>query len=91
MLLNPIRSDELDENRSSWTGLRQMQTGVVSRGCFCAQAQPPHELAKVKSIEAMMSYEILITPALVIEGEVAIKGRIPSERDLEALLKNVRT
>lgn len=43
-------------------------------------------LTKVDDIMEMMSYNILSTPAIVVNGEVKIKGRVPSENEIKELL-----
>ena len=43
-------------------------------------------LTKVDNIMEMMSYNILSTPAVVVNGEVKIKGRVPSETEIKELL-----
>lgn len=43
-------------------------------------------LSKVEDIMEMMSYNIMTTPAIVVDGEVKIKGRVPSENEIKALL-----
>ncbi len=40
-------------------------------------------LIKVDDIMEIMSYNILTTPAIVIDGEIKIKGRVPSEKELK--------
>ncbi len=42
---------------------------------------------KVEDIEKIMTYNILSTPALVIDEVVKIKGRIPSEAEILEALK----
>lgn len=44
------------------------------------------KLTKVDDIMEMMSYNILSTPAVVVNGEVKIKGRVPSETEIKELL-----
>lgn len=44
-------------------------------------------LEKVEDIEKIMTYNILSTPALVIDEVVKIKGRIPSEAEILEALK----
>ncbi len=44
------------------------------------------KLSKVDDIMEMMSYNILSTPAVVVDGEVKIKGRVPSESEIKELL-----
>ncbi|MBK7409522.1 MAG: TM0996/MTH895 family glutaredoxin-like protein [Saprospirales bacterium] len=47
------------------------------------------EIEKVEDIQAIMAYNILSTPAVVIDEEVVIKGRIPDRKELEILLGDV--
>ena len=37
------------------------------------------KLTKVDDIMEMMSYNIMTTPAVVVDGEVRMKGQVPSE------------
>ena len=43
-------------------------------------------VTKVDDIMEIMSYNIISTPAVVIDGEVKIKGRVPSETEAKELL-----
>lgn len=44
------------------------------------------KLTKVDDIMEMMSYNIMTTPAVVVDGEVKMKGQVPSEIDVKRLL-----
>lgn len=44
------------------------------------------KLTKVDDIMEMMSYNIMTTPAVVVDGEVRMKGQVPSESDVKRLL-----
>ncbi|MFK5854709.1 MAG: thioredoxin family protein [Bacteroidota bacterium] len=44
-------------------------------------------IEKVEDIMEIMKYNVLSTPAVVIDGVVKIKGRVPSASELEELLK----
>ena len=44
------------------------------------------EIDKVEDIMEIMNYGIMRTPALVINGEVKISGRLPSDIELKELL-----
>jgi len=46
-----------------------------------------HDVVKVEDIEEMLKLGVLSTPAVVIEGKVVLKGRVPRRRDLEKLIK----
>lgn len=43
---------------------------------------------KVEDIEEMMKYNVLTTPALVIDDEIKIKGRVAKVNEIKDLLKN---
>ena len=43
-------------------------------------------LTKVEDIMEIMNYNILSTPAVVVDGEVKIKGYVPSEKEIKELL-----
>lgn len=44
------------------------------------------KLTKVDDIMEMMGYNIMTTPAVVVDGEVKMKGQVPSESDVKRLL-----
>jgi small redox-active disulfide protein 2 len=44
------------------------------------------KLTKVDDIMEMMSYNIMTTPAVVVDGEVKMKGQVPSESNVKRLL-----
>jgi small redox-active disulfide protein 2 len=41
---------------------------------------------KVEDIQKIMTYNVLSTPALVVDGEVRCKGRVPDHAELKDLL-----
>ncbi|MDO4209159.1 MAG: thioredoxin family protein [bacterium] len=43
-------------------------------------------LTKVDDIEEIMRYNIMSTPAIVIDGKVVLKGKVPSETEVRQLL-----
>ncbi len=43
-------------------------------------------IEKVEDIEAIMKYDVLSTPAVVIDEQVCIKGRVPSLDEMSQLL-----
>ena len=44
------------------------------------------EVIKVDDIVEIMKYNIMTTPALVMDGKVIVKGRVPSNNELTELL-----
>ena len=45
------------------------------------------EFVKVEDIKKIMSYGVMTTPALVVDGVVKVSGKIPSVEEIKALLK----
>jgi small redox-active disulfide protein 2 len=44
------------------------------------------EVEKVEDIQKIMSFEILMTPGLVINGEVKTAGRVPNLEEVKKLI-----
>lgn len=42
---------------------------------------------KVEGIMEIMKYNVLSTPVVVVDEEIKIKGRVPSKKEVEELLK----
>ncbi len=45
-------------------------------------------VTKVDDIMEIMKFNIITTPALVIDGKVVVKGRVPSMQELKEILTN---
>jgi small redox-active disulfide protein 2 len=45
------------------------------------------QIEKVQDIPAIMRYGIMSTPGLVVDEEVKVYGRVPSPREIAALLQ----
>jgi len=45
------------------------------------------EIKKVTGINKIIDYGVMITPALVIDGDVKIAGKIPSKQDITEWIK----
>lgn len=48
-----------------------------------------YELEKVTDINKIVSFGVMITPALAVDGKVVIAGKVPSEETLKETLKNI--
>jgi small redox-active disulfide protein 2 len=46
----------------------------------------PYELVHVKDLGKIAAYGVMMTPALVIDGQVKVSGKIPSEAEITSLL-----
>lgn len=43
-------------------------------------------IAKVEKLDEIMTYRVMMTPALVINGKIKVAGRIPSQAELTGWL-----
>jgi small redox-active disulfide protein 2 len=43
-------------------------------------------VTKVEDIMEIMKYNIMTTPAIVVDGKVVVKGRVPSADEIKKLL-----
>jgi len=46
------------------------------------------EVEKVEDITRIMEYDVMMTPALVIDGEVKVSGRVPGTSELVTWIMN---
>ncbi len=60
--------------------LEKLTRAVVEKAAIEAN------ITKVENIADIMRYNVMVTPALVINGKVMIKGRIPTMVELQQLL-----
>jgi small redox-active disulfide protein 2 len=44
------------------------------------------DLEKVEDLKAIMNFGVMVTPALAIDGEVKVAGKIPSVDDIKKLI-----
>jgi small redox-active disulfide protein 2 len=51
------------------------------------QAGMTAEVEKVEDYAAIAGYGVMATPALVVDEEVLVSGRVPSPSQIEALLR----
>jgi small redox-active disulfide protein 2 len=45
------------------------------------------EVVKVEDIQKIMDYGVMSTPALVIDGVVKVKGKVPKVEEIKELIK----
>jgi small redox-active disulfide protein 2 len=46
----------------------------------------PFEIEKVTDIDAILAHGVMTTPALVVDGQVKVVGRVPSAEQLKEML-----
>ncbi len=40
------------------------------------------EIVKVEDVETILNYGVMITPAVVIDGDVKLVGKVPDKKDI---------
>lgn len=63
----------------------QSMTGVVKD--VVSENNIDATIEKVEDIMEIMKFNVMTTPALVIDNEIKIKGRVPSKDEVLAFLK----
>jgi small redox-active disulfide protein 2 len=46
----------------------------------------PYELEKVTDLKQIMAFGVMTTPALVVDGQVKVAGKVPSVNEIKKLL-----
>ena len=46
-----------------------------------------YQIEKVKDINKIMAFGVMITPALVVDGQVKVTGKVPSEDEIKKMLE----
>ena len=52
-----------------------------------ASADIEAELVKVEDMDAIMEHGIMVTPALAVDGDVKLMGKVPSVEELVKIIK----
>ena len=45
-----------------------------------------YEIEKVTDINAIMSFGVMMTPALAVDGKVKVSGRVPSVEEIKKMI-----
>lgn len=62
------------------------QTTSLVEQVVAAKGLKDVEVVKVEDIMEIMKYNVMSTPAVVVDQEIKIKGRVPTVAELEAIL-----
>lgn len=46
-----------------------------------------YEIEKVTDINEIMNFGVMMTPALAVDGDVKVTGKVPSVEDIKAILE----
>jgi len=47
----------------------------------------PYDLQKVTDLKQIMSFQVMSTPALVVDGKVKLSGRVPTVEEAKQLIR----
>ena len=68
------------------TGCAKCKTLEKATREVVAQNNIDATITKVEDIMEIMKFNVMTTPALVVDGKVVVKGRVPSNDELKELL-----
>lgn len=69
------------------TGCAKCKTTIAYAEEAVKRSGVEAEVIKVEDIQEIMKYNILMTPALVVDDVVMVKGRVPSVDEIVQLLR----
>ncbi len=72
------------------TGCPKCKKLAEAAGKAAVELGLDYELEKVTDLNEIMNFGVMITPALVIDGEVKVAGTIPTMEDLAEYLSRSR-
>lgn len=64
---------------------KQLEKDVINA---LAELDIAADVSKVQDIKTIMSYKVMSTPALVIDGQVKVSGRLPRKDELHTYLQD---
>ncbi len=68
------------------TGCQKCQKLTEATELAAKELGLDYHLEKVTEVEKIMTYAVMSTPALVVDGKVKVAGRVPSHEDLKKFL-----
>jgi small redox-active disulfide protein 2 len=68
------------------TGCPKCKKLAENTAAAAAELGIEYEIEKVSDIAKILEFEVIATPALAIEGEVKVVGKVPSVSELKKIL-----
>jgi small redox-active disulfide protein 2 len=72
------------------TGCAKCRTLLENAEAACRSLGIDHEIEKVDDINRILDYNVMMTPALVVDGEVKSVGKALSQEDIMDILSDNR-
>lgn len=69
------------------TGCSTCQALEANTEKALGQVSPDVSLQKIEDMEEIMSYGVMSMPALVVDGDVKMSGRVPDPNEIAALVE----
>jgi small redox-active disulfide protein 2 len=68
------------------TGCAKCQKLTESAETAAQELGIDYQVEKVKEINRIMEFGVMVTPALVVDGKVKVAGKVPSVEEIKAML-----
>lgn len=68
------------------TGCPKCQKLTEHAEAAARQLGVPYELEKIKDINQILAFGVMMTPALAVDGTVKVAGKVPSVDEIKKLL-----
>ena len=68
------------------TGCPKCEKLTANAEAAAQQLGIEYELEKVKDVNEIMKFGVMMTPALVVDGEVKVVGKVPSSEEIQGML-----
>jgi small redox-active disulfide protein 2 len=69
------------------TGCSTCQTLEANTEQALEQVSPDVSVEKIEDMEEIMSYGVMSMPALVVDGDVKVSGRVPDPEEIATLVQ----
>ncbi|MCP4641119.1 MAG: thioredoxin family protein [bacterium] len=69
------------------TGCPKCQQLAEAVEAAAKEAGIEYELEKVKEIDKIMAFGVMMTPAFAVDGEVKVSGKVPSVAEIKGMLE----
>ncbi len=68
------------------TGCSKCKKLAENAEAAAKQLEIDYEIEKVSDINEMMKFGVMMTPALVVDGQVKVVGKVPSSDEIKQML-----